>query len=133
MGVGTLCFMIEDDEGITHNICITNSLHVDQLPMTLISPQHWNQSVSYKVEVHQGDNLTITWKNHKKTVHYSASTNTPMFRSASGTSKYQAFAAILSEIEGEDQHQQSISCGWTSEGETFNPIKTLSYQSQTQI
>ena len=53
----------------------------------------------------------------QENVHYSASTNTPMFRSASGASKYQAFAAILSEKEGEDQQQQSISRGWPSEGD----------------
>ena len=40
-GRGTLKFRIDDDNGITHTINLLNSVHIPDLPMVLVSPQHW--------------------------------------------------------------------------------------------
>ncbi len=40
-GTGTFKFKIKDDNGMTHEIKITNSLYVPELKRCLLSPQHW--------------------------------------------------------------------------------------------
>ena len=42
-GRGTMEFKIDDDDGITHTIRVPNSVHIPDLPMVLVSPQHWSQ------------------------------------------------------------------------------------------
>ena len=44
-GRGTLKFRIDDDNGITHTINVPNSVHIPDLPMVLVSPQHWEQQM----------------------------------------------------------------------------------------
>ena len=43
---GTLKFRIDNNNGITHTINVTNSVHIPDLPMVLVSPQHWAQKTS---------------------------------------------------------------------------------------
>ena len=40
---GALKFRIDDDNGITHTINVPKSVHVPDLPMVLLSQQHWAQ------------------------------------------------------------------------------------------
>jgi hypothetical protein len=40
-GKGTFKFLIKDDEGKQHTICIKNSLHAPDMRRCLLSPQHW--------------------------------------------------------------------------------------------
>ena len=35
-----LKLIIDDDDGIPHTITVTNSVHILDLPMVLVSPQH---------------------------------------------------------------------------------------------
>ncbi len=42
-GMGTFRFKIKDDNGMTHEIKIPNSLYVSELKRCLLSPQHWVQ------------------------------------------------------------------------------------------
>ena len=39
-GRGKLKFRIDNENGITHNINVPNSVHIPDLPMVLVSPQH---------------------------------------------------------------------------------------------
>ena len=45
-GRGTLKFKIDHDDGITHMINVPNSVHTPDLPMVLVSPQHWAHNMS---------------------------------------------------------------------------------------
>ncbi len=42
-GKGTFKFLIKDDEGKQHTICIKNSLYVPDMRRCLLLPQHWAQ------------------------------------------------------------------------------------------
>jgi hypothetical protein len=42
-GTGTFRFKIKDNNGMTHEVKIPNSLHISELKRCLLSPQHWVQ------------------------------------------------------------------------------------------
>ena len=42
-GRGILKFRIDDGNGITHKINVPNSVQIPDLPMVLVSTQHWAQ------------------------------------------------------------------------------------------
>ena len=91
-----LKFRIDDDNGITHTINVPNSVHNPDLPMVLVSSQHWAQQTSEGIVSISGAKSTIpTLRGYSKTIQYSAHSNTPSFRSYSGTLRYQSFAAMV--------------------------------------
>jgi hypothetical protein len=47
-GKGTFKFLIKDDEGKQHTICIKNSLYIPDMRRCLLSPQHWAQEAGDK-------------------------------------------------------------------------------------
>ena len=95
-GRGTLQFRIDDDDGVTHIITVPNSVHIPDLPMVLVSPQHWAQQTTDNTESTSGGRHTVlSFRGYKKTIPYSAQSNTPSFRSTPGTLRYQAFAAVV--------------------------------------
>ena len=50
-GEDTFAFQVENDDGKIHTIRIPNSLYLPDLPLSLLSPQHWAQEA--------GDNIPI--------------------------------------------------------------------------
>jgi len=95
-GRGTMEFKIDDDDGVTHTIRVPNSVHIPDLPMVLVSPQHWAQQTTDDTESRSGGKHTIlTFRGYKKTIPYSTRSNVPSFRSTPGTLRYQAFAACF--------------------------------------
>ncbi len=101
LGKGTFKFIISDNDGRVHRICIPNSLYLPKLHGCLLSPQHWAQEV--------GDNqkwmgnfvhcCVLHWFGGQKTVPFQTSTNTPIFHMASSSSMYRAFAATFEGME----------------------------------
>ncbi len=96
-GVGTFKFHLTDDQGITHQIKIPNSLYVPGLKLTLLSPQHWAQQVRDDVPCPNGTGASLNgtkvvlyWnqQKHSATVTYDPSTNTPTIRSTPGHFNY---------------------------------------------
>ena len=62
--------------------------------MVLVSPKKWAHQTSDGNESTSGAKSTIlTFQGYSKTILYSAQSNTPIFRSTSGTLCYQSFAA----------------------------------------
>ena len=59
VGRGTFNFCIDDDEGRTHEISIPNSVHIPDLPMVLISSQHWAQNTADDVYETTGAASTV--------------------------------------------------------------------------
>ena len=91
-----LKFIIDDNDGITHTINVPNAVHIPYLPMVLVSTQHCAQQKSDGTESTFGAKSTIlTFRGYRKTIQYSAHSNTPSFRSSSGTLRYQSFAAMV--------------------------------------
>ena len=93
---GTLKFIIDDEDGITHTISVPNSVNISDLPMVLVSPQHWSHQTSDGTESTSGANITtLTFSWYRKNIPYSAQSNTPSFCSTSGTLRYQYFSTMV--------------------------------------
>jgi hypothetical protein len=112
-GIGTFKFAIEDDTGQTHTIRIPNSLYVPSLKRVLLAPQHWAQEARDHQPQRYGtwmatydDCIELQWDQRKfiKTVPYNASTNTPVFRTASGTKSYRAYIAVIEALRACTPH-----------------------------
>jgi hypothetical protein len=41
---GTICWTIQDDEGVSRDIFLPGSLYIPESPTCLLSPQHWAQT-----------------------------------------------------------------------------------------
>ena len=95
-GRGALKFRIENNDGITQSSTVPNSLHIPDLPMVLVSPQHWAQQTSDGTKSTSDANSTVlTFRGYIKTIPYSTQSNTPVFCSTSGTLRYQYFAEMV--------------------------------------
>ena len=95
-GRGTLKFRIDDDDGITHSITVPNSVHIPDLPMVLVSPQHWVQQTSDETKSTSSVKSTIlNFQGKMKTIPYSMQSNTPSFCSTSMTFHYQYFVLMV--------------------------------------
>ena len=115
-GEGTFIFNIEDDEGKTHTIRIPNSLYVPELPMSLLSPQHWAQEANDNTPIQHGtrmenfaDGCKLIWNqlDFAKTIPFEVATNTPVFRTAPSTCSYCAFAASAEDLD-DDYYQTEV-------------------------
>jgi hypothetical protein len=107
-GQGTLVLDVNDDDGKPHRIKIPNSLHLPDLRMCLLSPQHWAQEARDNYPLLHGmrmentaSNCTLIWGQgaFHKTIPFDASTNTPIFFTSPKTSAYRAFAATFMALE----------------------------------
>ena len=85
-GRGTLQFNIDDDNGKMHTITIPDSGYIPQLPLVLVSPQHWAQNTSDCVSETTGEHgTTLRFRGTTKTVRHADATHTPVFRTTQGT------------------------------------------------
>ena len=103
-GIGTVKFKLEDDSGKKHTVKIPNTLFVPDMPISLLCPQHWSQQTKDHYPVRNGtwcailpDQCILHWdqRQFKRTVKYDEASNTPRFRTASGSELYRAFVAPL--------------------------------------
>jgi hypothetical protein len=107
-GQGTLVLDVNDDSGRPHRIKIPNSLHLPDLKMCLLLPQHWVQEAGDNYPLSNStrmentvNNCTLIWGQGAfcKTIPFDASTNTPIFYTSPKTSAYRAFAATFMVLE----------------------------------
>ena len=92
----TLKFIIYNDDGVTYMTTVRNSVHIPDLPMILVSLQHWAQQTSDGTEsASDGKNTILSFRWYRKTIMYSVQSNTPSSRSASGTLWNQYFVAMV--------------------------------------
>eukprot|EP00978_Attheya_sp_CCMP212_P037948 scaffold183254_cov63-Attheya_sp.AAC.2 len=114
VGEGTLCWHIEDDDGISHAVTIKNALYVPDLPICLLCPQQWSQQAndnypSPRGTYHAGfdDVLELYWdqRKFKRTIPWDNRTNTCRFRSSSGAKRYMAYAAAMDYSEDVEAHE----------------------------
>jgi hypothetical protein len=105
-GKGTFKFLIKDDEGKQHTICIKNSLYVPDMRRCLLLPQHWAQE--------EGDEQT--WMELKRqwpydcvlTIPHQPSTNVPVFYTASSLTRYRAFTATFEAMEASFFQRENV-------------------------
>ena len=134
-------FRIDNNNKIKHSITVPNSVHIPDLPMVLVPPQHWAQQTSNGTESASGTKSTIlTFRGYRKTIPYSTQSNTPSFRSTSGTLRYQYFAVMVENgsttsktlppsehvvTEYESSYSEGESEGDTDEHDGYNADKEL--------
>ena len=106
-GIGTFVFTIEDDNGKKHEICILNSLHVPDLKLCLLSPQHWAQEAGDDYPMPNGTRMEnmashciLIWKQGscRKLITFNSATNTPIFFTAPSSGSYHAFISTFHAI-----------------------------------
>jgi hypothetical protein len=116
-GSGTFCFKIEDDTGKIHTIKLPNSMYVPGLPLTLLCPQHWSQSVATNGEDVSGTYIKqeaygcrLVWNegNTTKFVPLDPRTNTPTFNTAPGSFNYEAFEAVYLAMDASVARTQTV-------------------------
>jgi hypothetical protein len=100
---GTVQWMFENNKGKVREVKITNSYLVPNSKVRLLSPQHWAQQVKDHYPTRQGtwnatDNneIEIQWDQRKNTKEMPVDpnkTDVVTLRTATGCSKFQAFAA----------------------------------------
>jgi hypothetical protein len=97
MGKGTFEFKIEDDNGQTHEIKISNSLYLPGLKRCLLLPQHWSQEAGDEHPLpdstwckNTATHNIMYWdqKRFQKLVPHCSSMNTPVFYTASSLQAY---------------------------------------------
>ena len=85
-GVGTFVFKLEDDTGQPHIIKIPHSIYIPDLPLTLLSPQHWAQEAKDHSPTPEGTgcrtnstSVIIFWDQGRfeRTIPMNPKTNTP--------------------------------------------------------
>jgi hypothetical protein len=93
-GEGTFKFSIKDSKGKVHTIRIPDSLYLPELRRRLLLPQHWAQEAGDEQTwmKHYECDCVLKWKGGRKTIPFSATTNTPTFYTASSLSAYHVFA-----------------------------------------
>ena len=103
-GQGTFVFRIQSDDGIVDTIKIPHSLYVPGIELPLLSPQHWAETAKDNAPIKFGTKIeadeegcTLLWKQQtrRKRVLHDPLTKTPIFRTAPGTRRYQAFEATF--------------------------------------
>ena len=103
-GRGTICWTIEDDDGVPHTITLHNALYVPSSPVCLLSPQHWAQVVNDHYPLQEGTwcatyskSVVLHWDQRKfcRTIPINSSTNTPVFMSSPGTTHARCSIALL--------------------------------------
>ncbi len=107
-GMGTFKFQIKDDNGMTHEIEITNSLYVPELKRCLLSPQHWVQEAKdnyprlKRTRMSQNDKYNyVYWDQAKfrKLIPYNPSTNIPILYTTALSRAYCVLATTFEAME----------------------------------
>ena len=124
-GIGTIKWMIEDDDGKRHAIIMQNALYVPTSNYCLLSPQHWAQTANDHYPKRRGtwcatydDSIVLHWKQnqYKRTLPLDKSTNTGKMRSAAGFTRYRVFAATIDDKTGmEEQEHICFECNVVSD------------------
>jgi hypothetical protein len=107
-GMGTFKFRIKDNNGMTHEIKIPNSLYAPELRRCLLSPQHWVQEAKDNYPKPKGTRIDqdnefdyLNWgqAKYQKSVPYNPSTNVPILYTATSLSAYRAFATTFKALK----------------------------------
>jgi hypothetical protein len=107
-GMGTFKFKIKDNNGMTHEIKIPNSLNVPELKRCLLSPQHWVQEAKENYPRPKGTRMSqddgcycMYWDQAKfqKSIPYDPLTNIPILYTAASLRTYRAFATTFEAME----------------------------------
>ena len=94
-GVGTIRWVVKNDQGETTEMFCHNALHIPKCPVRLLSPQRLADTSD---DEYSGFFILkkfsiIRWDNQTMIVDYNRQNNLPMFTTAEGSSKYATYLA----------------------------------------
>jgi hypothetical protein len=132
-GTRTFRFKIKDNNGMTHEIKIPNSLYVPELKRCLVSPQHWVQEAKDNYPGPKGTRMSqddafyyVYWDQAKfqKLIPFDPSTNVPILYTNALLHAYRAFATTFEAMEAPFFQQERVLQfpGW---GRTINEPKLV--------
>jgi hypothetical protein len=107
-GTGTFKFKIKDNNGMTHEINILNSLYVPELKRCLLSPQHWVQETKDNYPRPKGKRMSqddefycVYWgqAKYQKLIPYNPLTNIPILYTTASLGAYCVFATTFKAME----------------------------------
>jgi len=111
--VGTIRWMIEDDEGVVHEFLIPDSLYVPEGSSRLLSPQHWAQVAKDHHPLRYGtwcatypDKIILYWnqRQYTRTIPLDPSdTNVATIHTAPGYTRYHAFCAKIGQDDTDNE------------------------------
>ena len=108
VGIGTVRWHWNDDQGRPHEQIIKGVYYIPDAPIRILAPQHWSQQANDHKPNRDGthcgtyhDRCELLWNQgkFKRTVKWSNRTNTAIFRSAPGYKKYRSFSSQIDEME----------------------------------
>jgi hypothetical protein len=107
-GMGTFKFKIKDNNGMTHEIKIPNSLHIPELKRCLLSPQHLVQEAKDNCPRPKGTRMiqdnefnNVYWgqAKYQKSIPYNPLTNILILYTTTSLHPYHAFAITFKAME----------------------------------
>ncbi len=116
-GTGAFKFKIKDNNGMTHEIKILNSLYIPELKRCLLSPQHWVQEAKDNhprpkgMRMSQDNEFYYMYCDQAKcwkSILYDPSTNVPILYTASLLHAYRAFATTFETMEAPFFQRQRV-------------------------
>jgi hypothetical protein len=108
-GLGTIRWVLEDDNGVPHPILLPNSIYCKQGTQRLLSPQHWsaeankegtlNPDSTRSIQYHDRNVLYFGPKGEfRKSIFNHSSTNVPSFFTAAGTHTYKYYSSQVHHV-----------------------------------
>ena len=125
-GIGTLRWRIQDDEGKHHGIYIKNALYIPDLPISLLSPQHWSQQANDNAPQKNGTwcatydtHCVLHWdqQRYTKTVQHDKQTNTPRMYTLPRSTRYRKQVTALELLANTATLIKTVVFGTTQEEE----------------
>jgi hypothetical protein len=107
--LGTLRWVIEDDDGTAHPILLPNSIYCKQGTQRLLSPQHWSTEANKEGTINPDSTRSIQYHDRnvlyfgpkgefKKSIFNHSKSNVPSFYTAAGTHQYKQYSHAIHKI-----------------------------------
>ena len=132
---GTWKFKMEDDDGMTHDVLIANTLYAPKAPFHLLSPQHWSQqsddpSGTYCIIRH--DKMILKWNGAKlqRQIKLDKKNNCGFIYSSPSCNKYHKFSNSMNsivEIDHEEGNAQAPEINGDEEAERYHPVTPFDF------
>jgi len=126
--------VLEDKQGIMHNLEIPNTLYAPHAPCTLLSPQHWSQQNQYKGGTScliqtQPNDTHMGRKKYSKNVMLNKENNCRSIKSWKQENKYRKFLqAMNSSVKSSTTDTHIIKPIKIKDGDNIKPITPYNFK-----
>ena len=141
-GVGTIKWQIADDNGTSHDIYIQNALYVPDLPISLLSPQHWAKQAKDDKPMKDGtwcvtyaSYCVLYWdqRRYSNTVPHDLITNTIRLYTLPQTTRYQKKGTALEILANTAKFLKTVAFNTEVEQDENNEALHINTQAEPNI